>query len=700
MKFKSPILFALIAGVLTFFAFYPPYNQAEKEAVLMQSILTGLSYYHYQPQEINDAFSEKVFDLYLERMDGAKRWLTQKEVNELQTFRHKLDDEALQGTYEFMNLAIQFQEAGIDKTQAYYREFLSHPFDFSKDESIELDGEKRTFAKDDAELKELWRKQMKYETLTRLVDKINKKEEGHEDYKDMSMEDMEAEARKETLKVYDDWYARLHKRKRHDHLSNYLNAFTNVFDPHTGYFEPIDRENFNIGMSGKLKGIGARLMSDGDYTKVSEVIVGGPAWKAGELEKDDRILKVAQSADETPVDLTGMPLDEVVQLIRGEPGTTVYLWIKKADGTVEEISIVRDVVIIEESFAKSLILETEDVGNIGYINLPRFYGDYENPDGRQCSDDIRKEIEKLKGENVKGIILDLRNNGGGYLSEVVKMSGLFVEQGPVVQVKNRGRRPQVLKDEDPRVQYDGPVIVLVNQFSASASEILTAALQDYGRAIIVGTAKSTHGKGTVQRFWNLDNGIPGHNDLKPLGSIKLTIQNYYRINGGSVQLKGVQPDIVIPSNNFYLETGEKENKYPLQYSEIEPAQYEQHVYEVASELPKVKEASVYRVRNNPVFQKIDEIAKRRKQEIDHSEMPLKLDVFQAEEAELEAMSEEYKALMEKEVLPNVRNLKVDAEALANADEGKIARNEEWLKNVKKDVYLEETLHIMKDMIKY
>ena len=308
---------------------------------------------------------------------------------------------------------------------------------------------------------------------------------------------------------------------------------------HTGYFEPIDRENFNIGMSGKLKGIGARLTTDGDFTKISEIIVGGPAWKKGELEKDDLITKVAQDVDDEPVDLTGMVLDDVVQLIRGEPGTTVYLWVKKADGSVEEISIVRDVVVIDESYAKSLILESEDENeNVGYIRLPRFYGDYQNRDGRQCSDDIRKEIEKLQDENVKGIILDLRNNGGGYLSEVVKMSGLFIEEGPVVQVKNRGRKPHVLNDEDSRVQYDGAVVVMVNQFSASASEILAAALQDYGRAVIVGTATSTHGKGTVQRFWDLDNAIQGHTEIKPLGSIKLTIQNYYRVNGGFCSVEG------------------------------------------------------------------------------------------------------------------------------------------------------------------
>ncbi len=699
MKIKSPVLLVIVLGALTFFAFYPPYNQAEKEAVLMQSILTGLNYYHYQPQEIDDEFSEKVFDLYLERIDMGKRWLTQADVDKLTPFRYKLDDEARAGTYAFLTLAIELQEAGIKKSQAWYREFLAKPFDFSTEEVVELNGEKKAYASSEAELKNYWHSQMKYETLTRLADKIKSKEEENEDYKDKTFEELEAEARKDALKVFDDWYYRMEKRDRDDYLSSYLNAFVNIFDPHTGYYEPIDKENFNIGMSGKLKGIGARLVTDGDFTKVSDIIVGGPAWKLGELEKDDKILKVAQEGEAEAVDLTGMVLDDVVQLIRGEPQTTVHLWIKKVDGSTKKISIVRDVVVIEESFAKSLIEESEDGQKIGYIRLPRFYGDYQNRDGRQCSDDVAKEIQKLKGEGVEGIILDLRSNGGGYLTEVVKMSGLFIEEGPIVQVKSKGRKPHVLNDEDPRVQYHGPLVVMVNQFSASASEILAAALQDYGRAVIVGTGNSTFGKGTVQRFLDLDRTISGHSDVKPLGEIKLTIQNYYRVNGGSVQLKGVTPDLVIPDNNFYIEAGEKEHDYPLQYSEIPAAQYSQDVYHL-DHLPKVKEASIYRVKKSNAFQKIDENAQRRKAQRDDSEYTLNLEAHQAEEAELEAINKLYKDMFDKEVLTDIRNLKVDEIELRSADESKVARNDDWLKNIKKDVFLEETLNIMRDLIRF
>ncbi len=695
MKLKVPIFFSLAVVGLFIAAFYPPIDNAEKEAVLMHSILTGLNYYHYQPQEINDDFSAEVYDLYLDRLDGGRRWLTQQDVKQLEAFKYQIDDEANAGTYEFLSLSIRLINAGIDKTQAYYREFLSKPFDFSKDETIEVNGEKMSFAENDASLKEYWRKMMKYQTMTRMEEKLEKKEKGEEEFKDKTLAQLEEDARKGVLKTWDEWYNRLHKRKRTDFLSTYLNAITNIFDPHTGYFEPIDKQNFDISMSGRLEGIGARLQTDGDFTKVTEVVVGGPAWKEGELEKDDKILKVTQGEGEEK-DITGMVLNDVVQLIRGKPGTKVTLQVKKQDGTTKDITITRDVVILEEGFAKSLLLETAGKEKIGYIRLPRFYADFRNPKGRFCSSDIAVELEKLQAENVNGIILDLRNNGGGSLRDVVKMSGFFIEEGPIVQVKSRGRKPEVLEDEDPSVQYDGPLIVMVNSFSASASEILAAALQDYGRAIIVGTGNSTFGKGTVQRFFDLDRTVRGNSQLKPLGEIKLTVQKFYRVNGGSTQLKGVTPDIILPDSYFYLKTGEKEEDHPLKWTEIEPVRYKQNVFSL-SNLDKIEGLSAARVQNDEVFQSILEDAKRRKKVQDDSEYPLNLEVFQKEEKQLEKEGEAFKKLFDKEVVAGVINPEVDLAGI-EADESKKARNEDWIKNVKKDVYLAETLNIMRDML--
>ncbi len=696
MKNKG-LLLTLVAATALFLAFYLPVNTAQKEATLMQSILTDLNYYHYQPLEVNDNLSEKVHGLFLERLDGSRRWLTQVDVQQLEAWKFKLDNEANEGTFAFLGIATQLQEAGIKKTQAWYREFLAQPFDFKQKETIETDGEKKPFAKNDQELKEYWRQQMKWETLTRLTEKLEKKEKNEADFKDKTYEELEAEARKDVLKVYDDWYVRLEKRKRNDFLSMYLNAFTNIFDPHTEYYEPVDKQNFDIGMSGRLEGIGARLQTDGENTKVSEVIVGGPAWKQGVLKENDKIVKVKQQGDTEWTDLTGMVINDVVQLIRGKPGSKVTLFIRKAEGsTTEEVTIVRDVVILEEGFAKSLLIESPQKEKIGYIRLPKFYADFNNKDGRRCADDIAIELEKLKQSGVQGIILDLRGNGGGSLRDVVKMGGFFVEEGPIVQVKSRSRTPEVLTDDDPSVQYKGALIVMVDQFSASASEILAAALQDYGRAVIVGTGTSTFGKGTVQRFFDLDAVVRGNPEVKPLGEVKLTVQKFFRVNGGSTQLKGVVPDIILPNNWLYVKTGEQEEDFPMEWTQIDPVPFGQKVYSLTA-LPKIKELANARIKGNDVFQKIDQRAMRLKQLRDNSERTLDLDAYMAENKRMDEEDSMYNKLFDNEVLTGIQNLPVDMADL-QSDESKKARNDEWLKGIKKDVYLLETVNIMHDLL--
>lgn len=696
MKNKG-LLLALVAAAGLFLAFYLPVNNAQKEATLMQSILADLNYYHYQPLELDDKLSEKVYGLFLERLDGSRRWLTQDDVKQLDAWKLKLDNEANEGTFAFLDLATKLQEVGIKKTQSWYRDLLAKPFDFKQKEAVETDGDKKPFAKNDQELKEYWRKQMKWETLSRYTEKLEKKEKGEADFKDKSNEELEVDARKDVLKVYDDWYERLEKRKRNDYLSMYLNAFANTFDPHTEYYEPVDKQNFDISMSGRLEGIGARLQTDGENTKVSEVIVGGPAWKQGELKENDKIMKVKQEGDAEWTDLTGMVINDVVQLIRGKPGSKVTLLVKKSEGSLtEEITIERDVVILEEGFAKSLLIDSPQKEKIGYIRLPKFYADFNNKDGRRCAEDIAIELEKLKKSNVQGIILDLRGNGGGSLRDVVTMGGFFVEEGPIVQVKSRSRTPEVLTDDDPSVQYNGALIVMVDQFSASASEILAAALQDYHRAIIVGTGTSTFGKGTVQRFFDLDAAVRGNQEVKPLGEVKLTVQKFFRVNGGSTQLKGVVPDIILPDNWLYVETGEKEEDFPMEWTQIDPVPYGQKVYSLAA-LPKIKEMADARIKNNEVFQKIDQRARRLKQLRDDSEHTLNLEEYMAENKKLDEEDGKYDKLFDADVLTGIQNLPEDMASIS-ADESKKARNDEWLKGVKKDVYLLETLNIMHDMM--
>lgn len=698
MKYRGSVFFSLLALVLVLgaTAFNPFVNNAEKEAILMHTILGGINQLHYSPKQLDDEFSQKVFNLYMDRLDGGRRWLTQSDVNQLKAFENKIDDEADAGTYELFNLSIDLIQDGIDKTQKYYQEILAEPFDFTKHENIDLDNEKKAFASDDKELYEYWRQSLKYETLVRLNNKMEAQEEGLEEGEEKkTYEELEKEARESVLETFNDWYKRLGKRKRADLLSSYLNAVTNVFDPHSGYYQPKDKENFDIGMSGTLEGIGARLQTDGDYTKVVMIVPGGPAWKQKDLEENDLITSVKQEDEEDAVDVTGFVIDDVVKLIRGKKGTKVTLRVKKVDGSFQNIVIKRDVVIMEESYARSVILDLPDVAeNIGYIKLPRFYADFSGRGGPSCAKDIHVEINKLKNEKVNGIVLDLRNNGGGSLRDVVEMSGLFIEEGPIVQVKSRGRDPQVLKDTDPKVQYDGPLIVMVNSFSASASEILAAALQDYKRAIIVGS-KATYGKGTVQRFFDLDRAISGNSEIKPLGEVKLTIQKFYRVNGGSTQMKGVTPDIILPDRFHYMKAGEEEYDYAMEWTEIPSVEYSQKVTNL-DRLEDIKAASEKRVAKNENFNKVLEQAKWLKDRSEESNYSLNFEDFKMSMIERDKEADEFDDMWGEIEGLSVSNLDADL-ARINANESKQVRNEDWIKGIKKDIYINEVLNIMSDM---
>ena len=696
--FRGPIVYSFVAGLLLA-AFWPKVDPNQKEMVLVQTVLRGLERYHYSPQRVDDEFSAKVFDQYLKNIDGAKRFFTQADIDKMKVHYKSIDEQALAGDFTFFDLSQDLLKASMEKTQGYYREMLAAPFNFDEAETVELDGDKRQWAASDAELRDFWRRYLKYETLTRYVEAMEEQAEAEKaggEFERKSPEEMEKESREDVLEMFDRWYDRLFKLKRDERVSQYINAMTGVFDPHTNYFKPIDKENFDIRFSGRLEGIGARLMSDGDYTKVSEVVIGGPAWKGKELEENDIILKVAQ-ADGEPVDVKGMLLDDVVQLVRGTKGTEVRLTVKKVDGTVKVISIIRDVVILDERFARSLILEGASAGEkVGYLYLPSFYADFENTDGRNCADDVAAEIEKLKTAGVDGIILDLRNNGGGSLRDVVKMSGYFFERGPVVQVKARDQEAEVLSDMDPRVQYSGPLVVLVNNYSASASEILAAALQDYGRAVIVGS-NSTFGKGTVQRFIDLDRIVStAYAGLRPFGEIKLTTQKFYRINGGSTQLLGVTPDIVLPDSYHYITSGEKEESYAMSWTSIQPVPHEQQVLRL-SYLSEIKRRSQDRLKNSDIFTQIDTNARRLERQSKVSSYPLSLKAYRDMEARTNEEAKAFENLFEEVVNPGVQNIASDLTAM-EGDDSKKARNKDFVETTSKDVYIREAVMIIHDII--
>ena len=698
MKKKGLIIVSLFAGILLIASFLPKPSQNEgKEAVLVKTVLNYVEQLHFRPKSLDDKLSEQLFNYYIESIDGGKRFLTKEDLALLETHRLNLDNQAIEGTFTFFDLSIDLLDKSLRKTQLIYRELLSKPFNLNGDATFETDSEKRPFPANDTELKEVWRKLLAYEIVSRVNEKLELQGKGSAEIKAKSIDELEKEAREAVLKLYDEWYERLFKTKRSDRLSIYINSLTHLYDPHSDYFEPIEKQNFDIRFTGKLEGIGATLQTVGDYTKVATVVVGGPAWKTKEIFENDIILKVAQEGADFK-DISGMVINDVVQQIRGKKGTKVRLLVKKVDGTIKEIEITRDIIELEEGFAKSLLLKNDQFPNdkYGYIYLPRFYADFEDPKGRFCAPDVEKEIEKLKAENVNGIILDLRNNGGGSLSDVVKMTGFFIPSGPVVQVKSKESKADVLRDPDSRTQYDGALIVMVNNMSASASEIIAAALQDYGRAIIVGT-KSTYGKGTVQRFFDLDMGLRGYEEFKPLGEVKITTQKFYRINGGSTQLKGVTPDIILPDQYHYLEIGEREEDYAMEWTEIAPVGYEPQKSRLQS-IDLLKKKSEDRVKSDPSFQMVLKNALRIKKQRDQSIMPLSLNAYKQLLKNQEKEAQEFRDAFKNYQIKSVENLAADL-AEINADSAKITRNIAFKESVGKDIYLRESLLILNDYIR-
>jgi len=696
MNLKKPLFFSLIALAILFVAAQQPNNDPVfKESMILRAMMAGLTQLHFEPVVLDDKFSSNVYDLYLERLNGGKRFLTYNEYNQLQKYQYEIDDQITAASMEFFSLSYDLITTSLQKTKGFYKEVLDQPFDYDKVEYIELDSEKRKLAENDTELKENWRRQMKYETMVRIADRLESKEEGNEEWKDKTFEEIEESSREAIRERYDRWFNGLEKLDRMDRFSNYLNAITSIYDPHTSYLEPIDKQTFDMNMSGKLEGIGATLTLDGDYTKVNSIVPGGPAWSAGELEVDDLILKVTQGKKGEAENVVGFNLDEVVSRIRGKKGTLVKLYIRKPDNSEKTIEITRDEVKLDRTWAKSLKLDLPDTEEIGYIHLPRFYGDFVK-DGRTCSGDIEKEVGKLVDEGAKGIVLDLRNNGGGYLQEVINMTGLFIEDGPVVQEKDRRRdEPFVRNDKDPKVQYDGPLVVLVNEFSASASEIIAAALQDYGRAVIIGSS-STYGKGTVQQFIDLDQAIRGNDDVKPLGSLRVTIRKYYRIDGGSVQLKGVEPDIVLPDSYAFIDTGEKDQEFPLAWTEVDPADFTDKQTAIPG-MQRIIAASERRVKDNESFGLITQNAYRIKDLRDNTKYPLNLLEYQAEEKKRDEESKRFEDLDDEIEGLSVSNLKSDMERI-NESEKSQEVNEGFMESMKTDIYVAEAMRVLSDII--
>ena len=561
MSLRFSIIITILS--LTIFGFTLRKNKLsdpEKEKVLLEIVKYVVERGHYNSIDLDDNFSVKIFDDFISKLDPQKRFFTVNDIRQLNRYKYKIDDQIKNYQLEFFEETYKTYNQRVSDAKLFVDKVFETDFDFSENEFIDLNNDSIPFSIGKNQLFERWRKQIKYSVLDIVTQRYSSDS--------LDFNEIKINAISTVKKNTDDFFDYANELDRDDWFSVFVNSFVSQFDPHTFYFKPDDKEKFDVSISGKFDGIGARLSRADGNVKIVDVIIGGPVWRDKLLDVGDVILAVGQGDDEL-VSIYGMKLDDSIKLIKGPAGTVVTLRVKKIDGQIQDVKIKRDEVELEETFAKSTVISKND-NNYGYISLPKFYADFDNYKNRNSANDVKNEIVKLKNNGIQGLILDLRNNGGGSLQTVVEMTGLFIEKGPVVQVKSIGNRKKVLYDRDPQVYWDGPLVLLINEMSASASEIISAALQDYNRAIIIGSEKS-FGKGTVQNIIDLNRFIS--NTDYDMGALKVTTDIFYRINGESVQLEGVQSDIIIPDSYMYIFNGERDEKNPIKWDKIGPATY-------------------------------------------------------------------------------------------------------------------------------
>jgi len=728
MKRNYKIILAVVLLSATLFAFRNNSTQSvtsEKDKMLLELLTFVIEKGHYSPATIDDTFSKGIYKDYIQALDPSKRFFLQSDIDEFSKFETQLDNQLLNKDLTFFNLTYDRLIKRMEEGKNLYKDILSTPFDYTVDETFNTDYEKAPYAKNVGELKEKWRKQLKLSTLSSLTDRLkiqenkekgivdkdsknnsdilksgefspeatnseNDKSDKSLDGKPKTYEELEKITRESSLKSLDEYFGFMKELTRDDWFSIYVNSITARFDPHTNYFPPEEKERFDVSISGKFEGIGARLQKKNDFTEITELISGGPAWRGKQLEAGDVIMKVAQGNGE-PLDIVGMRLDDVVKKIKGPKGSEVRLTVKKVDGSIKTISIIRDIVEIEETYAKSSVVERNGV-KYGVIYLPKFYIDFENADGRDAGKDIAAEVESLKKAGVKGIVLDVRDDGGGSLSTVVDIAGLFIEQGPIVQIKSADRKKEVLYDRDKKIEWDGPLVIMVNSFSASASEILAAAIQDYKRGIILGS-KQTYGKGTVQNVIDLNKFVRS-SSAGDLGALKTTTQKFYRINGGSTQLEGVSSDIVMPDKYAYLKMGERDVDSAMPWDKIDPAPYT--TWKKNANFDKAITESKKRIALNPQFKLIEENAKWIDQRSKENVYSLKMDEFKKNQSAIEETNKKFKAIADYDCHLKFTSLPQEDEAMKK-DASLKEKRVRWHESLSKDIYVEEALNVLDDL---
>lgn len=702
-KFKLNTLLLFIPLTSLVFCFNAPKNDDEKMSTIMISVKNTLSYLHYSPKPINDAYSQEVYKQYFEMVDNSKRYFLQSDMNEFAQHQTKLDDYLNQGDLRFYKLTIDRLYERVDQIDKITQEIFKKPINLNEDETLLLEPKKKNNPVNQAELAAEWRKYIKYNILQEM-ESLTAKEENQKEKKDsvqkfnlkdtIKLEILTPEAKriKATAEVKDlvtDTFRRFKKRNKMDWFTVYMNAYTGVFDPHTSYFSPKNKEDFDTQFKGKIIGIGAIIQEKKGFLYLGELTIGAPAWKSKQLAKGDKILKVRSSPKEDAVNVVGMLVDEAVRLIRGKEGTKVVLTVEKEDKTIKEVTMTREEVAIEDTFARSIIVNAADGKKHGFIYLPSFNADFENEKGRNASDDIKNELLKLKTQNIEGVVLDLRNNGGGSLTEVGDIMGLFMNAGPYVQVKDGNGKIQTLSNKSNSPVWTGPLVIMQNELSASASEILAGAMQDYGRGVVIGSPQS-FGKGTVQTFVDLNRFL---NTTDDFGSLKLTIQKFYRISGESTQRKGIQSDIQMKDFFTYAEIGERYDDYALAWDKIPPVKYQPVNYFSVMALQKGIEA---RLKDNKTYQLMQESAQW-KEKLDKEEtISLNQQKFNEVMTTRKAQIKKFKNL--RNFNNNLKfSLNPDEAVREKKDEAFAKKTENWTKNLERDLYLQEAVHVISEM---
>ncbi len=710
MKRNYKIIALVLVASLALWSFIPKQKgDPEKDRLLLELLTFVIEKGHYSPAEIDDNFSKSLYKEYIKSLDPTKRFFLQSDIDEFSKYEMELDDEIKNKDLTFFDLTHTRLKQRINDSKSYYKTILSQPFDFKVEEEFNSEYEKVPYASSISDLKEKWRKQLKLSVLSSLTDRLKleedikngvvkekkdslgtKKIEKQIDNTPKTYEQIEKETRESTLKSMNEFFNLIDEMEREDWFAVFVNTIAERFDPHTSYFAADDKERFDVSMSGKFFGIGARLQKKNDFTEITELISGGPAWRGKELEVGDIFLKVAQG-DKDPVDVVGMKIDDVVKKIKGPKGTEVRLTVKKTDGTIKVIALIRDEIEIEETYLKSSIVEKNGL-KYGVIYLPKFYIDFENADSRDAGKDMAIEVERLKKEGVKGIVLDVRDDGGGSLKTVVDIAGLFIEQGPIVQIKSATGQKEVLYDRDKKVQWDGPLVIMINNFSASASEILAAAIQDYKRGVIIGS-KQSYGKGTVQNIIDLNQFIR-NSTLGDLGALKTTTQKFYRINGGSTQLEGVSSDVVMPDKYSYIKMGERDIDNAMPWDKIDAANFS--VWNKPNCISSAIENSKKRIADNNQFKLIDENAKWINERSEDYVYNLQIDKFKTEQKLLEETSKKYKSVLDYKNQLTFNSLPYENE-LMKKDTALKEKRQRWHESLSKDIYVDEALNVLSDL---